>query len=278
MSPGATRVTTCANRSRASAYGLIDPDTSSSSTTRRGRVARRCRRGRTGSPPAASMSRTVCRRSTSPRRAGARRSAGRRGGTGASWPMSSARCARSAADSVAMSRCRSTSVSSAATARAGPAPLVSCASALRSAATRDWRGWAGRRVARGIRSPNQASKARSKRGRSSGSRHSVAWAVQYTCVMSARSISRRARVNSSTESVATGRPAWVRLRAKPAIPTSSALMPTAGPVRRAPRGRRPRGTSAPHPGWRRRSRRRARHGRVRATRAPNPASRRRPAV
>ena len=38
---GFARATTCAKRSSASAYGLIEPDTSSSNTVRRGRVALR---------------------------------------------------------------------------------------------------------------------------------------------------------------------------------------------------------------------------------------------
>ena len=38
---GFVLATTCAKRSSASAYGLIEPDTSSSSTIRRGRVALR---------------------------------------------------------------------------------------------------------------------------------------------------------------------------------------------------------------------------------------------
>src|SRR5258707_225614 len=94
---GIVRATTCAKRSNASAYGLIEPDTSSSSTIRRGRVALRWYLGRTGSPPAASMWRTVRRGSTRPRRDGRSRKAGRVAGRGRRAAMSSARWARSVA-------------------------------------------------------------------------------------------------------------------------------------------------------------------------------------
>ena len=44
MCAGVRRATTWAKRSSASAYGLIEPETSISSTTRRGRLPRRCLR------------------------------------------------------------------------------------------------------------------------------------------------------------------------------------------------------------------------------------------
>ena len=86
-----------------------------SRTTRRGRTLRRCLRSRTGSPPVASIARSVRSGSSGPRRSGRSRSAGLPGGSGRSNASSSRRCSRSAAVRSPRSRWRSTSRSLAAT-------------------------------------------------------------------------------------------------------------------------------------------------------------------
>ena len=103
------------------------------------------------------MWRTVRRGSTRPRRDGRSRKAGRVAGRGCRAAMSSARCARSAAVSSAISRWRSISVSSAATRSRGASPPVSAAPVASSAAMRERRGCcAALRCAAGHRSPEPA--------------------------------------------------------------------------------------------------------------------------
>ena len=90
---GRARTATCANRSSASAYGLIEPDTSMSRTTRRARgAARRCS-SRVTSPPSRSARRTVRAGWTAPTGLGRRRREGRIGAAGRSTANSRRRCA-----------------------------------------------------------------------------------------------------------------------------------------------------------------------------------------
>ena len=107
-----TWVNRCASRSSASAYPLIEPDTSTSSTTRRGRTptAPPGDLARLAHPP--QLTRAACARRRPGR--GATAGAGRYGVAAARGRrvanMAESRCF-SAADSVATSRCRSTSAS-----------------------------------------------------------------------------------------------------------------------------------------------------------------------
>jgi hypothetical protein len=131
-SVGIARATTCANRSSASAYGDMDPDTSISSTTLRGRVPLRRYRGLAGSPPFASIARSVRLGSSRPLRAFLALIARLFGGTGLRVAINSRRCAFSAGVSPAMSLSRRTSASPAAVASL-PAPPCSAAPPLSEA-------------------------------------------------------------------------------------------------------------------------------------------------
>ena len=105
-----TDVSVCAHRRRLSAYGPIDPDTSTSTTTRRVHVVRARNSSVDGSPPFRSCCRSVRRASTAPRVEGRRRADTRSGGCGRRVAKSRASRARSARLNSATSRCRSTSV------------------------------------------------------------------------------------------------------------------------------------------------------------------------
>ena len=117
----------CARRTRASAYELIDPDTSTRRTTRRGRLPRRRHATSPGSPIRRSIARRVRRASTSPRRDVVWRCARRRGALGLRAANRRASSSRSRRDRVETSRWRSTSVAearacTASSSRASPAP------------------------------------------------------------------------------------------------------------------------------------------------------------
>lgn len=89
----------------------MEPETSMSSTTRRGRLLRLRRASRNGSPSKRSIALTVLRWSSAPRRDGLRRSDLRVGGVGRSRANSLSSCSRSASSRPDMSRLRSTSAS-----------------------------------------------------------------------------------------------------------------------------------------------------------------------
>ena len=113
------RTSRWASRSSASEYGLIEPLTSTRSTTGRGRRLRR--RYRTGpiSPARRSWSRSSARASISPCAAGRRRALGRVGSRGDSPANRASRRALSSGERSAMSRWRSTSVAEASTRSSG---------------------------------------------------------------------------------------------------------------------------------------------------------------
>ena len=134
----ADRVRRWARRSSASAYGVIEPLTSTSSTTRRGRVPRRRQAISPGSPRWRSELRRVRDASRSPRCQRRCRAVRRTGGCSDSRTNIAASRRFSAASSVATSRCWRTSASDAiarttSSSSVSPAPPAPSASGSRCA-------------------------------------------------------------------------------------------------------------------------------------------------
>ena len=230
-----TWVNRCARRSSASAYPLIEPDTSTSSTTRRGRTPRRRQAISPGSPIRRSDARSVREASTWPRCQRWCRAVRRTGGRGrrvANMPAS--RCF-SAADSVATSRCRSTSASLArarttsSSASASPAPVASASGSPEKPGTAGLRGPRPRQPVAAVevrrRRPGRSARGRrarrtawpGRRGTSRAGRRARAAAVaaRKPCARSwvtGTPAARSARVKPSRISSPPRGPAWLMAR------------------------------------------------------------------